>query len=184
MIMIHGPFGVSVFKESTTENNQRPAFLHRCQSDLERFAADYGIELRMEDIPKISSIWMGGGLGMFWECTYNLIYWEYNIVTCSILPYLGNMYLESSQLQTHIIQGRYTTKQMGWWRMFGIELEIGKLTAHLDFETISCYSDNYPLVVTHIAVENHHFEWKNPHMAISHGYVNSPEGNRKVEHRT
>ena len=36
---------------------------------------------------------------------------------------------------------------------------------------------DYPLVMTNIAMEKHHFQWKNPlYLVISHSNVNLPEG--------
>ena len=38
----------------------------------------------------------------------------------------------------------------------------------------------YPLVMTNIAMENHHFQWENPlQMVIFHSYVKLPEGTLK-----
>ena len=40
---------------------------------------------------------------------------------------------------------------------------------------------NYPLVMTNIAMENHHFQWENSlYMAIFNSYVTLPEGREFV----
>ena len=75
----------------------------------------------------------------------------------------------------------------GQWVISFMVPEIGKLATwpwNLPIQFRPCVDPltNYPLVMTNIAIENHHFEWENSlYMASFHSYVKLEGGIQRVE---